>query len=271
LVPLSLVVMALIALASFRTIRGVVIPLLTVLISLVVTLAFTALFIGSLNIVTVAAPPILIVVGFAYAIHVVAAYYDILWNQHGVERTRRQTVFLALRKVALAVIFTGVTTAVGFFSLTTSSLGAIRQFGVFCGVGVIVTMIVSLTFGPALMQILPALAERDLPPFAAGIAELQRVVGDHFAPAQGGRFTSGAVADALAWAEQRGFAGVGQSSWGPTGFVLVDSEEAAQALVAAARGRFGELSPLRWRIVKGCNCGSEITTGPLVESLRSAR
>jgi predicted RND superfamily exporter protein len=157
LVPLSLVVMALIALASFRTIRGVVIPLLTVLISLVVTLAFTALFIGSLNIVTVAAPPILIVVGFAYAIHVVAAYYDVLWNQHGSELTRYQTIFLALRKVALAVIFTGVTTAVGFFSLTTSSLGAIRQFGVFCGVGVIVTMIVSLTFGPALMQILPDL------------------------------------------------------------------------------------------------------------------
>jgi beta-RFAP synthase len=123
----------------------------------------------------------------------------------------------------------------------------------------------------ALMQILPALAECDLPPFAAGIAELQRVVGDYFAPAQGGRFTSDAVADALSWAEQQGFTGVGQSSWGPTGFVLADGEAAAQALVAAARRRFGELSPLRWRIVKGCNYGSQITTIPLVESLRSAR
>jgi len=123
----------------------------------------------------------------------------------------------------------------------------------------------------ALMQILPALAERDLEPFASGIAELQRVVGDHFAPAQGGRFTSPAVAAGLAWAEERGFVGVGQSSWGPTGFVLTDSEAAAQALVVAARRRFGELSPLRWRIVKGCNCGSQITTGPLVESLRNAR
>jgi len=123
----------------------------------------------------------------------------------------------------------------------------------------------------ALMQVLPALAERDLHPFASGIAELQRVVGDHFAPAQGGRFTSPAVADGLAWAEQRGFVGVGQSSWGPTGFVLTDSEAAARSLVTAARARFGELSPLRWRIVKGCNRGSQITTGPLVESLRNAR
>jgi len=123
----------------------------------------------------------------------------------------------------------------------------------------------------ALMQILPALAEQDLPPFASGIAQLQRVVGDHFAPAQGGRFTSPAVADGLAWAEQCGFAGVGQSSWGPTGFVLTDSQAAAEALVVSARQRFGELSPLRWRIVKGCNRGSQITTGPLMESLRTAR
>ena len=46
---------------------------------------------------------------------------------------------------------------------------------------------------------------------------------------------------------------------------------AAQALVADGRRRFGELYPLRWRIVKGCNRGSRVTTGPLVESLRSAR
>ena len=45
----------------------------------------------------------------------------------------------------------------------------------------------------------------------------------------------------------------------------------SQALVADARRRFGELSALRWRIVKGCNRGSLITTDPLVESLRSAR
>jgi beta-RFAP synthase len=122
-----------------------------------------------------------------------------------------------------------------------------------------------------LMQILPALAEHDLPPFASGIACLQRAVGDHFAPAQGGRFASAAVAEALAWVERQGFVGVGQSSWGPTGFVVTDSETAAQSLVNAARARFGDSSSLRWRVVKGCNRGSEISTGPLVESLRRAR
>jgi len=122
----------------------------------------------------------------------------------------------------------------------------------------------------ALMQIMPALAEQDLEPFARGIAELQRVVGDHFAPAQGGRFTSPTVADALAFAEREGFAGVGQSSWGPTGFVLTSCEEQASELVRRLRGRVGDLSPLRVMIVRGCNHGSLIDTYPFTESLRKA-
>ncbi len=122
----------------------------------------------------------------------------------------------------------------------------------------------------ALMQIMPALAEQDLAPFARGIAELQRVVGDHFAPAQGGRFTSPAVADALAFAEREGFSGVGQSSWGPTGFVLTRSEQQASDLVERLRRRVGDLSPLRFLTVRGCNHGSLIETAPFTEPLRKA-
>ena len=110
----------------------------------------------------------------------------------------------------------------------------------------------------ALMQILPGLQEGRIDPVADGIAELQRRVGDHFAPAQGGRFTSNAVADALGWAESQGFAGVGQSSWGPTGFVLLPDQASADALLDRAHARYGELSPLRFLVTRGCNEGSRI-------------
>lgn len=123
----------------------------------------------------------------------------------------------------------------------------------------------------ALMQILPGLAEEDLGPFAAGIAEIQRTVGDHFAPAQGGRFTSPAVAEALEQAQECGYEGVGQSSWGPTGFVLTEGEHEAQALVVELRRRLGELFPLSYRVVKGSNSPGRIVHHPLAEPLRSVR
>jgi len=109
-----------------------------------------------------------------------------------------------------------------------------------------------------LMQILPGIREHKLDPVAQGIAELQRSVGDHFSAAQGGRYTSPAVADLLSWAESQGFAGVGQSSWGPTGFILLPDYASAVALEGLARKRVGELSPLSFQITAACNEGSRV-------------
>jgi beta-RFAP synthase len=109
-----------------------------------------------------------------------------------------------------------------------------------------------------LMQALPALAERDLARFGAAIAALQRAIGDHFAPVQGARFLSRGVADVLAWLEAEGIAGVGQSSWGPTGFGLIGGEADAAALLAAARRRWPAESGLAFAVSRGRNRGADI-------------
>ncbi len=116
-----------------------------------------------------------------------------------------------------------------------------------------------------MMKILPNLCEARWVPFAEGIGELQAVVGDHFAAAQGGRYTSATVAEVLDWCRACGFQGVGQSSWGPTGFVMVDSETRAHALTREIAARFDDRG-LSWRIAGGRNRGAEIK---LSDSARS--
>jgi len=109
----------------------------------------------------------------------------------------------------------------------------------------------------ALMQVLPAVALAEPKGFGAGITRIQTLIGDHFAPHQGGRYASAAVAEALAAVAAQGVAGYGQSSWGPTGFALVPSEAEARALVASLdRG-----GPLRFVIARGRNGGASVT-GP---------
>lgn len=110
-----------------------------------------------------------------------------------------------------------------------------------------------------LMKALPALAECDLAEFGAAIGELQRTVGDHFAPAQGGRYASAAVATAIDSLERQGVTGVGQSSWGPTGFALVDSETRAASLIRSLRALPG-CAGLEFAVVKGRDRGAEIDT-----------
>ena len=110
-----------------------------------------------------------------------------------------------------------------------------------------------------LMTALPALVEGDAEGFGRAVGELQRTVGDHFAPVQGGRFTSPAVADALEWLEAEGIPGVGQSSWGPTGFAIVGDPEEGEALLAAARRRWAD-GPLEFRLCRARNDGATVQT-----------
>jgi beta-ribofuranosylaminobenzene 5'-phosphate synthase len=67
-----------------------------------------------------------------------------------------------------------------------------------------------------LLEILPAVIERDLAAFGAALGELQARVGACFAPAQGGIYSTTRALQIVATLRDLGFVGVGQSSWGPT-------------------------------------------------------
>lgn len=105
-------------------------------------------------------------------------------------------------------------------------------------------------------RVLPGLVEANLEEFGPAVSEIQRVVGDHFAPAQGGRFASPRVAGALRWVEAQGVHCVGQSSWGPTGFAIVGSESEAQRLTEGLRTQGEVARGLDIMLAKGRNTGA---------------
>lgn len=109
-----------------------------------------------------------------------------------------------------------------------------------------------------LMQALPAIAERNLPRFGEVITELQRTVGQHFAPVQGGIFTSPEVAAAMGWLQQQGAVGLGQTSWGPTGFCAVGTPVLAESLLADLQSRFTS-EHLRFKVVSARNAGADVS------------
>ena len=80
-----------------------------------------------------------------------------------------------------------------------------------------------------LTALLPALVERDVEEFGGALTRVQQLVGDAFAPVQGGRFhpRAGALVEALL---EAGAAGAGQSSWGPAVYGVVGSEAAGREL-----------------------------------------
>ncbi|MFN3919591.1 MAG: beta-ribofuranosylaminobenzene 5'-phosphate synthase family protein [Methylohalobius sp.] len=104
---------------------------------------------------------------------------------------------------------------------------------------------------------LPAMAEGRFEDFCACLAEVQRANGEYFAPAQNGRYASQEVAQVLSWLEGQGWIGVGQSSWGPTGFCLLPDPDTAEQIKQALMAEFAA-SGLRFQVVKSRNRGAEI-------------
>jgi len=115
---------------------------------------------------------------------------------------------------------------------------------------------------------LPALEQSDFATFCAEVGHLQARMGAYFGPLQGGPYTSPRVASVLAYLHGEGVTGLGQSSWGPTGFAFAPSEDDGAALLATARGH-AAASELRFALAQGRNEGAGITLGCAAKSVGS--
>ncbi|MEW6228259.1 MAG: MMPL family transporter [Bacillota bacterium] len=151
-VLLLLVLMLILAIlfVTFRLLRGVVLPAITVLMSIVWTIGLMALLDRPMSTISNIMPILLIGVGSAYGIHVIARFQEGV--RRGVDRVGAVTT--ALGHTGIGVWLAALTTMVGFGSLVFSRLQLIRDFGLFSAFGVLVAFLISLTLIPACLILL---------------------------------------------------------------------------------------------------------------------
>ncbi len=152
LIPLILFLMLISLFISFRTLRGIFLPIISVSISTIWTLGIMSILKIPFTAISDIIPVILIAVGSAYSIHVVSKFdEDIERNGDRIKRLEN-----ALSEVSIPVILAGITTIAGFIAFVFGSyLSMIREFGMFSSLGVLFALITSITFVPSLLSILP--------------------------------------------------------------------------------------------------------------------
>lgn len=109
-----------------------------------------------------------------------------------------------------------------------------------------------------LMQVLPALAEVDCGVFGSAITRIQDLIGRHFAGVQSGPYADPGVQDVLRFLSEQGAAGIGQSSWGPTGFAIYASETMAFHALRGVRDRWRDSRLLDFVLCRAQNQPAEI-------------
>ena len=150
--PIALALVLVVLWLSFWSVRGVVLPILSVLLALVWTLGVMVLAGKAITLGTFVLPPLLIVIGNSYAIHVMARYYEQV--DAGVRPP--ELVVRAFQRVCLPLLISALTVAIGFGSLMVNRITAIWDLGLFAVVGVLCLTVTSLGFIPAALQLLRA-------------------------------------------------------------------------------------------------------------------
>ena len=146
---------SLLAFLAFRSVRGVLLPQLTIGVALVWTLGTLGWSGEPFNLVSNIVPPLVMTLGFAATIHVVSEYYEVLHQHPARDRDEnRAAVERVLDEMGLTIAVNGFTTMLGFLSLLTSSVTAIREFGLWSTLGVGVLTGLCLTALPAALVLL---------------------------------------------------------------------------------------------------------------------
>ncbi|NOX36056.1 MAG: RND family transporter [Calditrichaeota bacterium] len=151
LIPVVVIMLVGMLYFSFRTLRGVLLPLTTVLISTVWAMGLMAFLGIELSIISNIMPVILIAIGSAYGIHMIARYKEKVRDCPDKSRCVQQ----ALAEVGVPILLAGVTTLIGFFSFAGSYLTSVTHFGIFTGIGVAFALVISLTVIPSVLSYLP--------------------------------------------------------------------------------------------------------------------
>ncbi len=146
--PLVLLLIAAVLYLNFKNLQGVVLPFLTVLISVIWTLGFMGILGKQLSPPLNAVMPVILVsLGSAYGIYILERYQEELQRQ----QTKKKAALAALTSVGAAVLMAGTTTIAGFASNVTSSISLMKDFGLFTAFGVLVALLISLTLIPSIL------------------------------------------------------------------------------------------------------------------------
>lgn len=144
---IALILCAIIFIYGYRETGRPIKATICLIIGLVYTLAFTAMTIGHLNLLTVTFVPILIGLSIDFGVHLITRYEEEL--RLGKDEDG------ALKK---AMVFTGkgivtgcLTTATAFFAMGITNFKGIQEMGIICGAGMLLCLSVMLTLLPVLL------------------------------------------------------------------------------------------------------------------------
>jgi predicted RND superfamily exporter protein len=146
--PIVIVVLAVVSAVLLRSITAAVLNLIIAGLGVGLIVGAHGRFEEALTIVSSSTPVMMVALGGAFGVHVLAGYQ----RQTGTSRERASGV---VRELWLPVLLSGCTTSVAFFALIVMPQVPMQRFGIAAGIGMLLLLVLALFVLPALLAILP--------------------------------------------------------------------------------------------------------------------
>jgi predicted RND superfamily exporter protein len=132
--------------AAYRTVLGVVFPLLVSGTAVLVTLGAASALGIKINILTTTVPQIVLAYGLSDGVHLYSAYAR--WRAGGEDKDG--AIALAVQRNLLPCFLSSFVTGIGFLALTVSPTAPLREIGLLAGLGVFVEYVAAFALFPTL-------------------------------------------------------------------------------------------------------------------------
>ncbi len=152
LLPLAVVIIGLVHFEAFRTIQGMVLPLVTAVLSVVWSLGLMGLTGYPMDTWSALTPVVILAVAAGHAVQILKRYYE----EYDLVHDSHEAIVRSIVAVGPVMVIASVIAAAGFASLTTFGITSVRVFGMLMASGILSALVVELTFTPACRALLPA-------------------------------------------------------------------------------------------------------------------
>ncbi len=132
---------------SLRSVSLLSVSVLSLVVGLGGTAAFATVAVGHLNLLSVAFAVLYIGLGVDFILHVCLRLKELISEGASVD----SALVATMRGVGASLVICAVTTAAGFYSFIPTPFSGVSELGLIAGTGMFVSLLVSVTFLPALL------------------------------------------------------------------------------------------------------------------------
>ncbi len=146
--PIALILLIISMFFLFRDYFSTIFPLISVGLSVIWTFGIISFLSGELNLITVLVPTMVLVIGTSDCVHIITNFSNNAYKRKSISEIN----YITLDNIVIPCMLTSLTTMIGFFSMNINQMIPLKEFGIYSGVGIGISFILTITLIPILFS-----------------------------------------------------------------------------------------------------------------------